>query len=253
MPEGILFWAVAGLAVLIVSFSKGGFAGGGAIAGVPLMTIVIDPVSAAGIMLPLLIFIDAISVWAYRGKWDVAVLKTMLPGAIIGIGLGGLTFQFVDTDVIRLLLGLIVGSFIALRWFQRRTNAAAPPRQPSWFRGSGLATVAGFTSTVAHAGQPPVAMYMLPLKRDRTTYQATNVLLFAAINYTKILPYALLGMLDVSNLEISLMLAPLVPVGTLAGVWLHSKVSDKLFLAVVYAGLVVIGAKLIYDGVAGLL
>ena len=253
MPEGALFWAVASLAVLIVSFSKGGFAGGGAIAGVPLMTVAIDPVSAAGIMLPLLIFIDAISLWAYRGKWSLPIFRTMLPGAVLGIALGGLTFEFVPVDVIRLLLGVIVLSFIGLRFVQRHANAAADPHTPSMGRGSLFASMAGFTSTVAHAGQPPVAMYMLPLKLDRTTYQATNVLLFAAINYTKILPYALLGMLDASNLETSLILAPLVPIGTLAGVKLHSKVSDQIFLAVVYTGLTVIGIKLIYDGISGLI
>ena len=253
MPEGILFWLVAGLAILIVSFSKGGFAGGGAIAGVPLMSIVIDPITAAGIMLPLLILIDAISVWAYRGKWSLPIFKTMIPGAIVGIGLGALTFEFIHEDALRLLLGVIVFGFIAFRWFRRAANAAAPPAAPSYTRGGFLAGIGGFTSTVAHAGQPPVAMYMLPLKQDRTTYQATNVLLFAAINYVKILPYGLLGMLDTSNLMTSAMLAPLVPIGTLAGVWLHHRISDRLFINVVYVSLVFIGGKLIYDGVMGLM
>ena len=109
------------------------------------------------------------------------------------------------------------------------------------------------TSTVAHAGQPPIAMYMLPLNQTRTVYQATNVLLFATINYVKIIPYALLGMLSTENLTTSAVLVPVVIVGTLSGVWLHHKISDLLFLRIVYASLVVIGCKLIYDGVTGLI
>ncbi|MFN3233333.1 MAG: sulfite exporter TauE/SafE family protein [Alphaproteobacteria bacterium] len=252
MPADPLFWIVAIPAILIVSFSKGGFAGGGAIAGVPIMTIAVDPVQAAAIMLPLLLVIDAISVWSYRKHWDLAVFKTMVPGAIIGIALGGLTIDVVNQDVIRLLLGLIVFGFIANAFIRRKVDAYAPAQQPSTRRGSLFSTVAGFTSTVAHAGQPPVAMYMLPLKQSRTVYQATNVLLFATINFVKIVPYALLGMLSSDNLTTSAALVPVVVVGTLGGVWLHKKISDLLFLRVVYASLVLIGAKLIYDGIDGL-
>ncbi len=253
MPTDPLFWIVAIPAILIVAFSKGGFAGGGAIAGVPIMTIAIDPVQAAAIMLPLLIVIDAISVWSYRKHWDLNVYKTMVPGAIIGIALGGLTIDIVNQDVIRLILGVIVFGFIANAFIRRKVDAYAPAKQPSTRRGSLFSTVAGFTSTVAHAGQPPIAMYMLPLNQTRTVYQATNVLLFATINYVKIIPYALLGMLNADNLTTSAVLAPVVVFGTLAGVWLHHKISDLLFLRVVYASLVLIGGKLIYDGIAGLI
>ena len=252
MPTDTLFWIVAIPAILIVSFSKGGFAGGGAIAGVPIMSIAIDPVTAAGIILPLLILIDGISVWAYRGRWHWPTFLTMAPGIFIGIGLGGLTFDQVDVDVIRLLLGLIVYAFIANAFLRRKAHAGAEPRRPSTRRGSFFSTIAGFTSTVAHAGQPPIAMYMIPLKQGRTIYQATNVLLFAAINLVKIVPYALLGMLNPGNLEVSAMLIPFVIIGTLAGVWLHERISDRLFINVVYASLTVIGAKLIYDGLMGL-
>lgn len=253
MTADPLFWAVAIPAILIVSLSKSGFAGGGAIAGVPIMSVAIDPVTAAAIMLPLLVVIDAISVWAYRGRWHFGTFLTMLPGAALGIALGGLTFKLVDVDVIRLLLGLIVVVFILNAWFRRHANAAAAPRIPSTKRGSFFASIAGFTSTVAHAGQPPIAMYMLPLKQGRTVYQATNVLLFAAINYMKIIPYAMLGMLNLDNLEVSAMLVPFVVAGALGGVWLHHRISDRLFINVVYASLVLIGGKLIFDGVRGLL
>ncbi|MBI1181833.1 MAG: TSUP family transporter [Alphaproteobacteria bacterium] len=252
MPHQPLFWAVAAVAVLIVSFSKGGFAGGGAIAGVPILSTVIDPVTAAGIMLPLLIAIDAISLWAYRRRWNWRIVRTMLPGAALGVGLGALTFGLVNEDVIRLVLGVIVLLFVAHNWLKRREIGDAPPRPPDWRRGTGLATVSGFTSTVAHAGNPPIAMYLLPQKLERTTYQASNVLFFALVNYMKTVPYAVLGLLDASNLSVSAALLPAVVVGTLAGVWLHRKISQRVFLGVVYVSLAVIGTKLIWDGAGAL-
>ena len=71
----------------------------------------------------------------------------------------------------------------------------------------------GFTSFIAHAGGPPISIYLLRRPLDRTDFVATTVLLFAAINYVKLLPYGWLGQLSAENLATSLVLAPLAPVG----------------------------------------
>src|SRR3954466_6350729 len=52
------------------------------------MALVISPVQAAAIMLPILITQDVVTVWAYRHTWDGRNLAILLPGAALGIGLG---------------------------------------------------------------------------------------------------------------------------------------------------------------------
>lgn len=59
------FYATAIPAVLIFGISKGGFGGGMGIMAVPMMALAIHPSVAAGILLPLLILMDAIGAWAY--------------------------------------------------------------------------------------------------------------------------------------------------------------------------------------------
>jgi uncharacterized membrane protein YfcA len=108
----------------------------------------------------------------------------------------------------------------------------------------------GFTSFIAHAGGPPISIYLLRRPLDRTDFVATTVLLFAAINYTKLLPYGWLGQLSAENLLTSLVLAPLAPVGVYTGVWLHRRVSDRFFFRLMYVLLFVVGCKLLYDGIA---
>ena len=95
-------------------------------------------------------------------------------------------------------------------------------------------------------------MYLLRRPLDKTQFVATTVLLFAAINYVKLLPYGWLGQLSGGNLMTSIVLAPLAPIGVLTGVWLHKTVSDGFFFRVVYVLLFVVGCKLLYDGVTGL-
>ena len=80
------------------------------------------------------------------------------------------------------------------------------------------------------------------------TVTVLTVLFFAVVNYVKLIPYAWLGQFDTANLTTSLVLAPLAPFGIAIGVWLHRRVSDKLFFGVVYVLLFCVGLKLIYDG-----
>ena len=76
-----LFYAVCIPAVLFYGISKGGFGGGLGVAAVPLMALVMSPVQAAGILLPILCFMDLLTLWAYRGKWVWPELNTLLPAS----------------------------------------------------------------------------------------------------------------------------------------------------------------------------
>jgi len=91
-------------------------------------------------------------------------------------------------------------------------------------------------------------MYLLRRPLDRTDFAATTVLLFAAINYVKLAPYAWLGQLSAENLLTSLVLSPLAPIGVYTGVWLHRRVSESFFFRLMYLLLFVVGCRLLYDG-----
>ena len=80
-----------------------------------------------------------------------------------------------------------------------------------------------------------------------TTFQATSVLFFFVVNWSKVGPYYWLGQWTTDNLLTSLVLLPLAPVGVFLGRYLHDRVDDELFFRVVHASLFVIGVKLLYD------
>jgi uncharacterized membrane protein YfcA len=242
------FYLVAAPAILIVSISKGGFGGGLALLGVPMMSLVIPPAQAAAIMLPILLVMDALSVWAYRGRYDRGVLATMLPGAAVGVALGGLAFGLLDAQLMRLIVGLIALAFVAQHLIGGGRLRPARPPEP-WLGGI-CGALAGFTSTIAHAGGPPAALYLLPLRLDKTALAGTMVMLFAAINLMKLLPYAAIGQLTGLNLMTSLVLAPLAPLGVWLGIQLHRQVDETLFYRLAYGFVAITGLKLIYDAFA---
>jgi uncharacterized membrane protein YfcA len=86
------FWLLAVAATLLVGMSKAGFGGAAGSLGVPLMALVVAPPFAAAVMLPILLALDAIGLVVFRGRADAANLRIILPGAMLGIALGWLTF-----------------------------------------------------------------------------------------------------------------------------------------------------------------
>jgi len=69
----------------------------------------------------------------------------------------------------------------------------------------------------------------------------------------KLVPYALLDMFPATNLATSLVLMPAAILGTFAGVWLHKRVADRWFYRICYFFVLVTGAKLLYDGLSGVI
>jgi uncharacterized membrane protein YfcA len=246
------FYLAAVPAVLIVGISKGGFGGGLGVAGVPIMALAVAPPQAAAILLPILCVMDLFSLYAWRGKWDRRNAVILIPASLIGIAVGTAMFRHLNVDVLKVFIGLIAVLFV-LYHVARSRLASRPARGPGWGRGTVWGAIAGLTSFVAHAGGPPLTMYLVPQKLDRGVYQATTVLVFVAINYMKLGPYWWLGQFTTENLSTSLVLAPLAPIGIWLGVWLHRHVTDKAFYAVILAALVATGGKLIWEGVQGLL
>jgi uncharacterized membrane protein YfcA len=248
------FYVVAAFALLLTGIGKGGFGTGGASVAVPLMSIYVAPSVAAGITLPILCAMDLFGVHAYRGRWSRTHLAALLPGALVGIAVGSLAFGLLPASAVRLLLGAIAIVFALNKWLgltERIARALAAERRPPG-RIAGLlwGAASGFTSTLAHAGGPPFAVYMLPQGLDKTVLVGTSVVFFLVLNYVKLVPYHFLGQLSPGNLAASLLFAPLAPIGIWIGVWLHRRISEAAFYQVSYTLLFATGLKLVWDALS---
>ena len=168
-----------------------------------------------------------------------------MPGALLGILIGGLTAQFINDDVIRLVVGTIailftVHFFVKGRFAKAVVNPSAP-------LGVVLGASSGFTSFLAHAGAPTFQLYMLPQQLDRRIYAGTAVIFFAVVNFVKLVPYFFLVMLAAGNLLTSLVLIPLAIVGVKLGVWANQKVSNDIFYRIIYTAIFLVGMMLFWQ------
>jgi len=244
MIENPLFWASAIIAVIITGISKGGF-GGLALFAVPLMALTISPIQAASIMLPILIVMDWVSGWSYRKSFDKALVLRMVPAAIFGIGVGWALAGFVTDDAVRVIVGLIAIAFPLYNWFGPKSGLEAI--KDSKVAGHIAGGLAGFTSFIAHAGGPPFQAYAIPQGLPHRIYAGSAVMFFFIINALKIIPYAALGQLELTNLTTSAMLLPIAPIGVLIGVWLTKRIDGALFYRIMYGLIFLTGLKLLSD------
>lgn len=238
------------LAVALVGLSKGGLGGAFALMGVPVMSLVMPPVLAAAVLLPVLLMMDAASLWFWRGWRDTRVLKVMLPAAMLGIATGWATAAVTSDAMVRLLVGVVALGF-AGRALLGRWLGGAPRHVPAmgWFWGA----IAGFTSFVAHAGGPLFQIHVLPLRLDPKVYTGTSVLFFAAMNLVKVVPYAALGLFARPVLMTALLMLPLAVASVALGAAIIRRMRPEVFYPFTYTMVVLVGVKLVWDGVAGLL
>jgi uncharacterized membrane protein YfcA len=174
----------------------------------------------------------------------------LLPGLVVGIGLGYLLFRFLDHRAIVIVMAVITLIFVGL-WFAGGGKVTIRPRYVPKALAAGLTS--GTTTMVAHSGGPPLAMYLLPLGLSKEIYAGTTSLFFTVGNATKAVPWLLLvkptG--DIWALMVICLLA--IPTGVWLGWRLHGRLDLRQLYRACYGLLVVTALKLLWDGVSGYL
>ncbi len=244
MDHTLAFWLMAVLATFLVGASKGGLPLVGMLA-VPMMALVMSPVMAAGLLLPLYVVSDMYGLWLYRKNYSLRNLQIIVPAAAVGIFIGWATATITSEVVVKLIVA-VIGLFYILDTILK-ARRVVEPKPADIARGVFWGTLTGFTSFVSHAGAPPYQMYVLPQKLDKMTYAGTATIAFAIINALKLPPYWLLGQINLSSLETCAVLAPVSMIGAWSGYRLTRVVPEKLFFRAVELALFLVSLLLLWD------
>lgn len=241
------FWLAAGVAVILMGISKGGFGAGIGVAATPIIALTISAAEAAAVLLPLLIVADILSLSQHKWQFDKPNYTQLAGGACIGIAIGWFFFGYFNQneDILKLGLGILALVFVGFQTIRGTLLGALSKRTPRPVEGILWGTLAGFTSTMAHAGGPPILMHLLPQKLPKQTFVSTTVLFFFTVNVIKLIPYSQLGLFKAGNFTAILLLSPLAYIGVKIGLSLHRRFSDKWFTRVIYFGLALAAIQLI--------
>ena len=242
------YLVVASCAAVLIGMSKGGLPLVGMMS-VPLLSLVMSPLKAVVLLLPVYIISDVVGVWLYRRNFSVVNLKILVPASILGVLIGWFTASMISDLAIKLIIGLVGVSFCLQTWFKRgQVDSALPASVP---KGAFWGAVSGFTSFIAHAGGPPFQVFILPQKLPKAEFAGTATILFAIINLAKIGPYQNLSPYKWDDMVNALVLVPFALFGTVLGAYLTKRIADAWFFKLLQAGLFLVSLKLIWDAFRG--
>jgi hypothetical protein len=252
--ESPTFWIIAAIGAILVGISKGGWASVGTL-GVPVLSLVMDPLYAAGMILPVYVVSDWFGLYAYRHSFDRRLLAILIPAGLIGVALGYATIPWIDSQpngerAVTGLVGVIGVVFSAYMLF--RHDPDGPPRPSKVLPGLFWGALAGFTSYVSHSGAPPYQTYVQPLRLDRLAFAGTTTILFAVINLSKVPPYIMTGQITRDSLRLAAILAVPAVAGVFLGKRMVGWVSQATFYKVITWTLLFVSLDLLGKAVWGI-
>lgn len=245
-----VFYAIAIPAVIALGLAKGGFAGVGQMA-TPMLALVMPPLEAAAIFLPILIVQDANAVWVYRKEWSGRIVAIIVPGAVVGIGLAWWLASYISDAAVRVFIGVITIAFVIYSVI-KMLSVPREPGKPGIAAGLFWGAMSGFTSTICQAGGPPYQIYVMSLRMPKMLFVGTTAVTFALINWIKVVPYVALGTFSAKGLGTTLLLLPLAVAANWLGFWLVRITPQETFYRITLALMFVIAIELTREGVLGL-
>jgi uncharacterized membrane protein YfcA len=250
------------MCVFLLGMSKGGFPVGSL--ALPLLILLwpgqVEPAKqVVAFMLPLLCVMDCFAVAFYWRHIQWKRILPLVPGSLAGVALGSLFFLSenaaavaVSDRSLKVLIGVIgilfVGYRLSRKWIVRRLTERSEPHRVA---GMAFGGAAGFTSTLAHAAGPLAQMYFLMQGLPKMEFAATLAGFFFGLNLVKLIPFALLGRLEVSTLILGLKVLPLVPIGVASGYGLVRITRSSWYIAFIYIVLFFTSSLLIWKAIAG--
>ncbi len=243
-PNLILYYTTMALAAFLTGVSKGGLGGMMGALITPMVALVIPVDQAIGLLLPVIILGDVFALGAHWRRWNGRLVGLLIPGGLIGITLGTFVLTNISALLLQRILGVLVFLFVGYRLAENKVLKTLSYQTQNW-HGWVAGGLAGFTSTLAHAGGPLIAIYLLIQNIPPPVFIATSLLFFAVTNLIKVPFYYQAGLIDMAVLAQVVWLAPLVPLGVWVGKRLAMRVDRTVYERIILVLLVISGVLLL--------
>ena len=237
-------WILAVAAALLVGVSKTGIGGLGMLS-VVIFAQIMPAKQATGIVLPLLIFGDITAVASYRSHTQWRFLWKLFPWTAAGVVIGFFALGRIDDAQAKVLIGLIVLCLLGVHVLRRR-GAVKGEGDHGWWFAPMIGVLAGFTTLVANAAGPLMAIYLLAMRLPKMEFVGTGAVFFMLLNLFKV-PFMMnLGLINAHSFALNMWLAPVVFVGALAGRKILVKIDQSLFENLALGLSALAGLKLLF-------
>lgn len=220
---------------------------------IPLMVDVFPVREATGILCLAFFIASFHAVYHYRRyvKWNY--MGALTPGALIGIGLGAYFMQNATNDAIRLFIGLIILAMLGLNFCNKAILQALNSGKASLLFSTICGVLIGFTSIVANAGSPILALYLLLKGENKFYVIGTLSVFFLFVDLVKIPINILTAVVTLESLKLNILMLPLMLLGGFIGIAFLRWISSNSFKRIVETMSFIGAIKLIYRPLVNLI
>ena len=238
-------WLLAVFGAFCIGFAKAGFPGAG-LANVLIMAHLFGAKESTGVVLPMLICGDILSVFAFHQHAQWKTIWRMLPPTLVGIVAGWGLMHWLTKAAYGPVIGWIVLVLAALQAWRRWKPGAFEHVPHSQSFGWSMGGACGFTTMVANGAGPVMTLYFLARGTPKYELVGTMAWFFLIVNVIKV-PFSVdLGLIYSSSLLFNLMLVPVIAIGIFAGRRLIKLVSQDLFEILLLVFAVVASVRMIF-------
>lgn len=221
--------------VFLYGFSKTAMPVAGVLAG-PLLAAALGATTASGLMVPLLILGDLFALGYYRQHADWGLIRRLVPGVLLGFVVTAVLFRLLPVTVLGRVIGVLILVSLALEVWRRRTEGHGDGRdlEPMRSRAGTLffGTLAGMTTMAANAGGTAMTLYLVKMRVSMLAFMGTSAWFFFVLNVIKVPVIGGLGFITTQTLRADLILAPILVLGVLVGVFVFRRMNERVFTTV---------------------
>ena len=232
-------------AALLIGINKTGIPGIGLLP-VLLLTLTFPTRLSTGLQLVMLCMADVLAVIWYRRSANWKLIVKLLPAAALGLAAGTLVVNHLNDRMMALTIGIIVLFLCTLSIIKDYVLKSEYTLPSHWSIAGTAGFLAGFTTLIANAAGPVMAIYFLSMKLEKKEYVGTGAWFFLLVNWTKLPIFYLQGRITGQSFRADLAMIPFVLLGGIAGILMLKYISQTWFNRIVIIFSIIAGLKLIF-------
>lgn len=248
MPELTLEqWVLGLVGAFLIGLAKGGLpALGNLTAGI--YAVIFASRASVGILLPVLISADIVAVCVYRRHALWPYIRRLLPWTMVGLILGWWLFGYVGDREVQILIGLLLffmtGVHFLRLWLNRKAGEDKVPSGLAFCSFSGI--MGGFSTMMANAAGPVMALYFLAMKLPKYAFIGTAAWYFFIVNVIKIPFMVHRDIIHFQSIAISACFVPAAMTGAFVAPRIVKYINQRLFEGLIWVFVIVAGLGLLF-------
>nr|WP_232771118.1 sulfite exporter TauE/SafE family protein [Colwellia sp. 75C3] len=167
---------------------------------------------------------------------------SLIPGAMIGVSVAYLIIDFINAEHLQLIIGVICIVFSLKNLLLKQITLKALNNKAGALI---MSIFSGLTSSLVHAGGPPIIIYFSAIGLAPAKFIATASAFFFIMNIFKLIGVTALGMLTGEIILTAMAFIPLAFVGNWIGVKINTSLNKQLFLTIMNYLLLLLGCWLV--------